>query len=103
MAAREAAGFVTPLRPVEAGSLWLVFESRGTYEFMVHPRDASHYLEHGITVDGKLLTDVIQVGEWPMIGAWQIRAADPEANLVFTPSVRVGPAVVGAAAGPDKN
>jgi hypothetical protein len=90
MALREREGFVTPIEPVEPGSIWCIWDSRGTYEFLVHPDDAARYLEHGISINGQRL-DVTKIGEWPMIGAWHIHCVDAEANREFTPDVRQQP------------
>lgn len=87
MAAREAEGFVTPISPIEPGRPWCVFESRGTYELMCHPADAEILMRDGIVFDGKRIPFVDKVGEWPMIGAYQLVFRDPDANKEFTPSV----------------
>jgi hypothetical protein len=63
----------TPIKPMQPGRLWCVWESRGTYEWMVHPDTGRELLEHGIVINGESCR-CEQVGEWPRINAIQIRA-----------------------------
>ena len=53
--------------------MWCVWESGGVFEWMVHPDMARDLLVTGIKIDGEWC-EVSKVGEWPGIGAWQIRA-----------------------------
>jgi hypothetical protein len=82
MELRGEAGFVTPLRPLERGDRWTMFNSRGVYEFGLHPDDAFEALVRGIEVNGKLLrceaVDVL-----PLQNAIQVRAKDPDRDLGF--------------------
>jgi len=82
MAARDAAGFTTPIKPVEPGGWWCVFEQRGTYEFILHPFDAERYLDDGMIVDGKLFP-VTLIDKYPLVGGWHIHVQDPEANKTW--------------------
>jgi hypothetical protein len=82
---RAEVGFVTPLRPLEPGDRWPLLDSRGVYEFGLHPDDAFVALVHGIMVRGKLLrceaVDVL-----PLQNAIQVRAKDPDRDLGFVPA-----------------
>lgn len=86
MALREEIGFRSPIRPMERGDKgWLLFSSRGTYEWAFHVDDAIEHLSRGIEVDGKLLkceaVDVL-----PLQNAIQIRAQDPDREMGFVPA-----------------
>ena len=61
--------------------MWCVWESGGVYEWMVHPDMARDLLATGIKIDGEWC-EVKKVGEWPGIGAWQIRARAAGCQLV---------------------
>lgn len=85
---REATGFETPLKPlVEGDPPWCIFEQRGTYEFLLHPRDALDYIMLGMVVDG-VRYPAQYIDCYPMIGAWHILVIDPEMNKTFLPDTR---------------
>ena len=73
MALRAAAGFVSPVKPIEPGRPWCVFAAAGEWEWLFHPVDAARHLAEGIVVDGEACY-VEVVGEWPMLGAIHLRA-----------------------------
>ena len=73
LALRAEMGWSSPIRPFEPGDLWCIWDSRGTYEWLAHPADATAYLEDGIVVDGVRLMPHL-IDRWPMLNAWQLRA-----------------------------
>lgn len=75
-AARRAAGFVSPLRPVEPGKPLLICANRGHYEWMAHPDDAARWVRDGVVVDGVRLPAVV-LEDWPLMGAVQVIADEP--------------------------
>lgn len=77
MALRRDRGFVTPLSPIEEGDAYCVCSYPGMWEWLFHPADAARYLATGIRVDGRPCK-VECVGEYPLMGAVQIRAAYPD-------------------------
>jgi hypothetical protein len=69
---REEFQFTTPLPPFEVGGKpWCVWESPGRSEWMMHPRDAQRLLNEGIAG-----CEVRQVGDWPLMNAWQIQIVE---------------------------
>lgn len=90
MSLRRQAGFVTPLRPVEAGAPLLICANRGHYEWLAHPDDAARYVAEGVVVDGvRLAASVLE--EWPLMGAVQV-VADEAAGAGFSSFVDSGEA-----------
>lgn len=73
LALRREMGWASPIAPLEPGALWCIWDSRGTYEWLAHPADATAYLEDGIVIDGVRLMPHL-IDRWPMLNAWQIRA-----------------------------
>lgn len=83
MRLRNAHGFVTPVEPIAEGKPWCVFAAAGEWEWIFHPADAARHLAAGIVVDGESCY-VEVVGEWPMLGAVQLRATHSDmAAAVF--------------------
>lgn len=79
LAARRAAGFVTPVRPLEPGDAWwLAVFPGGLYEVLVHPEEAAWYLEKGIVLDG-LRVPVKQVDAYPFLNGILLAFRDPRA------------------------
>lgn len=73
MDARTAAGWVSPVEPLEPGDLRCVFDQRGVWEWLVHPNDAAFYQARGIVVNG-VRYRVAAVDSHPLLNAVQIRA-----------------------------
>lgn len=82
MELRAQVGFVTPRRPLERGDRWVMFESRGVYEFGLHVDDAFECLVWGIEVNGKLLPCEL-VDALPLQNGLQLRAKDPDRAVGF--------------------
>ena len=57
--------------------MWCVWESRGGYEWLVHPDLARDLLATGMKIDDEWVP-VEKIGEWPNVGRWHIRAEKPK-------------------------
>jgi hypothetical protein len=77
MERRRERRWSSPLRPLDRGDLFCLFDQRGTWEWLAHPDDAAFYLERGIVVNGARY-DVEKIDEWPLMGAWQLRVFVPD-------------------------
>jgi hypothetical protein len=82
MELRARAGFVTPLVPLERGNPTLIFSSRGSFEWLMHPDDAFHALIFGVAVDGRTLKCSV-VDAHPLMNALTVQAKDPDGNVSF--------------------
>lgn len=51
--------------------MWCVYAQRGCFEWLMHPDDAAHVLEHGVVLDGTR-RKVEKICEWPAIGRWHV-------------------------------